>query len=186
MTWASIWTKWVVPWVLQMAQTMQFYSDVPSLPPLIYLPANVWKWSCSDGAVYECGDTMSPHKHSVCHSAAQSCPTLCDPMACSTPGFSVLHQLPELAQTHVHWVGDVIQPSHPLPSPSPPAFNFSQHQGLFQWIGSSHQVVKVLELQLLINIHNSFPLGLTGLISYSTYCHPIYQDLTPCLSGFWH
>ena len=65
-------------------------------------------------------------------------------------------------------------------------FQFFQHQGLFQWIGSSHQVVKVLELQLLINIHNSFPLGLTGLISYSTYCHPIYQDLTPCLSGFWH
>ena len=129
MTWASVWTKWVVPWVLQMAQTMQFYSDVPPLPPLIYLPANVWKWSCSDGAVYECGDTMFPHKHSVCHSVAQSCPTLCDPMDCSTPGFSVLHQLPELAQTHVHWVSDAIQPFHPLSSPSPPAFSLSQHQG---------------------------------------------------------
>ena len=64
-------------------------------------------------------------------SVAQSCPTLCDPMNCSTPGFTVHHQLPELAQTHVHRVSDAIQPSHPLLSPSPPAFNLSQHQGLF-------------------------------------------------------
>ena len=64
-------------------------------------------------------------------SLAQSCPTLCDPMDCSTPGFPVHHQLPELTQTHDHWVGDAIQPSHPLLSPSPPAFNLSQHQGLF-------------------------------------------------------
>ena len=65
-----------------------------------------------------------------CSSVAQSCPTLCDPMNCSTPGLPVLRHLPELAQTHVHWVSDAIQPSHPLLSPSP-AFNFSQHQGLF-------------------------------------------------------
>ena len=78
-------------------------------------------------------------------SVAQSCLTLCDPMDCSTPGFPVLYQLPELAQTHVHRVSDAIQPSHPLSSPSPPAFNLSQHQGLFQWVSSSHQVVKVLE-----------------------------------------
>ena len=64
-------------------------------------------------------------------SVAKSCPTLCDPMDCSTPGFPVHHQLPELAQTHVHLIGDAIEPSHPLPSPSPPAFNLSQHQGLF-------------------------------------------------------
>ena len=63
---------------------------------------------------------------------AQSCPTLCDPMDCSTPGFPVLHQLPELSQTHVHQVGDAIQPSHPLSSTSPPAFNLSQHQDLFK------------------------------------------------------
>ena len=63
---------------------------------------------------------------------AQLCPTLCDPMDCSMPGFHVHHQLPELAQTHVHGVGDTIQPSHPLSYPSPPAFNLSQHQGLFQ------------------------------------------------------
>ena len=68
-------------------------------------------------------------------------------MDCSTPGFPVLHHFLEFAQTHVHWVGDAIQPSHPLSSPSP-AFNLTQHQGLFQWVGSSHQVAKVLELQL--------------------------------------
>ena len=71
---------------------------------------------------------------------------------CSTPGFPVHHQLPELAQTHTHWVSDAIQPSHPS-SPSPPAFNLSQHQGLFQWVSSSHQVAQVLEFQLQ---HQSF------------------------------
>ena len=81
-------------------------------------------------------------------SVAQSCPTLCNPVNRSTPGFPVHHQLPEIAQTHVHWVSDAIQPSYSLSSPSPPAFNLSQHQGLFQWVSSSHQVAKVLELQL--------------------------------------
>ena len=81
-----------------------------------------------------------------CRSVAQSCPTLCDPMNCSTPGFPVLHHLPELAQAHVHWVGDAIQPSHPLSSPCPPALNLSQHQGLFQWVSSLRQVAKILEL----------------------------------------
>ena len=81
-------------------------------------------------------------------SVAQSCLTLWDPMDCSMPGFPVQHQLPELAQTHVHWVGDAIQPSHPLSSPSPSAFNLSQHRGLFQWVSSLHHVAKVLELQL--------------------------------------
>ena len=75
-------------------------------------------------------------------SVTQSCPTLCDPMDCSTPGFPVLHSLPELAQTHIHRVSDAIQTSHPLSSP-PPAFNLSQHQGLLQCVGSSHQVAKV-------------------------------------------
>ena len=78
-----------------------------------------------------------------CYSVAQSCPTLCDSMDCSRPGFPVLHHLLELAQTHVHWVGDAIQPPHPLASPSPPTLNLAQHQGVFQWIGSSHQVAKV-------------------------------------------
>ena len=74
-------------------------------------------------------------------------------MDCSTPGLLVHHQLPAFTQTHVHWVSDAIWPSHPLLSPSPPALNLSQHQGLFQWVSSSHQVAKVLELQLQ---HQSF------------------------------
>ena len=80
--------------------------------------------------------------------ATQSCPTLYDPMDSSMPGFPVYHQLPELTQTHVHWVSDAIQPSHPLSSPFLPAFNLSQHQGLFKWVSSSHQVAKILEFQL--------------------------------------
>ena len=86
-------------------------------------------------------------------SVAQSCPTLCDPMNHSTPGLPVHHQLPEFTQTHVHWVTDAIQPSHPLSSPSPPAPNPSQHQGLFQWVNFSHQEAKGLEFQLQ---HQSF------------------------------
>ena len=81
-------------------------------------------------------------------SAAQSCLTLCDPMNRSTPGLPVHHQLPEFTQTHVHRFSDAIQPSHPLASPSPPAPNPSQHQSLFQWVSSSHEVAKVLEFQL--------------------------------------
>ena len=80
-------------------------------------------------------------------SVTQSCPTLCNPMNHSTPSLPVHHQLPEPTQTHVHWVGDAIQPSHPLSSPSP-ALNLSQHQGSFKWGSSSHQVAKVLEFQL--------------------------------------
>ena len=86
-------------------------------------------------------------------SVAQSCPTLCDPMNHSTPGRPVHHQLPEFTQNHVHRVGDAIQPSHLLSSPSPPALNLSQHRGLFQWVNSSHEVAKVLEFQLQ---HQSF------------------------------
>ena len=86
-------------------------------------------------------------------SVAQSCPTLCDPMNRSAPGLPD-HQLPpEFTQTHVHQAGDAIQPFHPLSSPSPPAPNPSQHQGLFQWVKSSHEVAKVLEFQLQ---HQSF------------------------------
>ena len=89
---------------------------------------------------------------SCCFSVAHLCPTLCDPMDCSTPGFPV-HHLLELAQTHVHWVSDAIQPSLLLLSLSTPAINLSQHQGLFYWDGSSHQVAKVLEMQFQ---HQSF------------------------------
>ena len=86
-------------------------------------------------------------------SVAQSCLTLCNPMNHSMPGLPVHHQRPEFTQTHVHWVSDAIQLSHPLLSPSPPTFNLSQHQGLFKWGSSLHQVAKVLELQLQ---HQSF------------------------------
>ena len=81
-------------------------------------------------------------------SVAQSCPTLCNPMNRGTPGLPVHHQLLEFTQTHVYRVSDAIQPSHPLSSPSPPAPNPSQHQSLFQWVTSSHEVAKVLEFQL--------------------------------------
>ena len=92
--------------------------------------------------------------HSVQFSSvAQSCLTLCDPMNRSTPGLPVHHQLPEFTQTQVCRVSDAIQPSHPLSSPSPPAPNPSQHQSLFQWVSSSHEVAKVLEFQLQ---HQSF------------------------------
>ena len=83
-------------------------------------------------------------------------------MDCSVPGLPVYHPLPEFTQTHVHWVGDAIQPSYPLSSPSPPTLNFSQHQGLFKWVSSSLQVAKVLEFQLQ---HQSFQ-EYSGLISF--------------------
>ena len=97
---------------------------------------------------------MIPERLSVQFSAvAQSCPTLYNPINHSTPGLPVHHQLLEFTQTYVHWVSDAIQPSHPLSSPFPPAPNPSQHQGLFQWVNSSHEVGKVLEFQLQ---HHSF------------------------------
>ena len=95
---------------------------------------------------------LKPANPPIC-SVSQSCPTLCDPKDYSTPSFPVLHHLPQLAQTHVHWVGDAIQPSHSLLFSSPPAFYISQHPGPFQWVGSLHQVAKILELQLH---HQSF------------------------------
>ena len=95
-------------------------------------------------------------------SVTQLCPTLCDPIDCSMPGFPVPYQLPELTQTHVHRVGDAIQPSHPLLCPSPPTFNFSQHRGLFQWVSSSHQVAIYWSLNFSINPSNEY----SGLISF--------------------
>ena len=84
------------------------------------------------------------------------------PMDCSTPGFPVHHQFPEPTQTHIHWVSDAIQPSHPLSPPSPPDFSLSQHQGLFQWVSFLHQVAKVLEFHFNISPSNEHP----GLISF--------------------
>ena len=87
------------------------------------------------------------------NSVAQLCLTLCDSVGCNTSGIPLHHQLLKLAQTRVHGVGDATQPSHPLLTPSPPTFNLFQHQGLFKWVSSSHQVVKILEFQLQ---HQSF------------------------------
>ena len=95
-------------------------------------------------------------------SVAQLCPTLCDSMNHSTPGLPVHHQLLESTQTHGHWVGDAIQPSHPLSSPSPPDLNLSQHQGFFQWVSSSHQVAKYWSFSFNISSSNEHP----GLISF--------------------
>ena len=103
-----------------------------------------------------------------CSSVPKSCLTLCDPTDCSTPRSPVLHHLPEFAQTHVHWVSDAIQPIHPLSSP-PPALNLSQHLGLFQGVGSSHQVTNYWTSAsvLPMNIQSWFPLGYTGLSELS-------------------
>ena len=106
---------------------------------------------------------------------AQLYPTLCDPMDCIAPCLPVHHQLPEFTQTPVHRVGDAIQPSHPLPPPSPFAFDLSQPQGLFQRGGSLHQVAKSIRALgsasvLPMNIQVCFPLGWTGLISLGTSC----------------
>ena len=107
--------------------SLPFFSGLPEMPIVSYFNA------------YSIISQFS--------SVAQSCPTLCDPRDCSTPGFPVHQQFPELIQTHVHRVSDAFQPFHPLSSPSHPAFILSQHQSLFLWVSSSHQVAKVLELQ---------------------------------------
>ena len=95
-------------------------------------------------------------------SVAQWCPAVYDPTNHSTPGLPIHHQLPESTQTHVHWVGDTIQPSHPLSSPSPPALNLSQYQGLFKWVSSSHQVAKLWSFSFSISPSNEY----SRLISY--------------------
>ena len=103
------------------------------------------------------------------NSVTQSCPTLCNPMNRSTPGLPIHHQLPEFTQTHVHWVGDAIQPSHPLSSPSPPALSLSQHQGLFKWVSSLPQVAQYWSFSsasvLPMNTQDWSPLEWTGWIS---------------------
>ena len=114
----------------------------------------------------------------------QACPTLCDSMACSTPGIPVHHQLLEPAQIHVHRVGDAIQPSRPLSSTSP-AFNLSQYQGLFQWVSSSHQVAKVLEFQLQ---HHSFQcvfrVDFSWCHSVSPSCPTLCDPMDCSMPGF--
>ena len=133
------------------------YNDVlPSKVLRAHVRKQKWQWSgvCQSGVSRETEPIWTMHLEisyrnvlTWFSSVAQLCPTLWDPMDCSTPGLPVHHQLLEFAQIHVYQVSDAIQPSHLLSSPSPPAFKPSQHQGLFQWVSSSYQMVKVLELQ---------------------------------------
>ena len=135
---------------------MSFTKSLP-IPGLFHslsllelpIPPTTSSISANDFALYFT-ETLETIQFS---SVAQSCPTFCKPMDCSMPGLRVHRQLLKFTQTHVHWVGDAIQPSHPLLSPSPPAFSLSQHQGLFKQVKSSHQVAKLLEFQLQ---HQSF------------------------------
>jgi len=110
-------------------------------------------WLSSKDVLYKIAICTTLHISVQYSSVAQLCLTLCDPMNCRSPGLPVHHQLPEFTQTHVHRVSDAIQPSHPLSSPSSPDPNPSQHQSLFQWVNSSHEVAKVLEFPLQ---HQSF------------------------------
>ena len=153
-----------VPGILQ-ARTLQWvaisFSNEWKWKVKVKSLSHVWLFTTPWTAAYQAPPSMGfsrqeywsgvpwPSPSSVQFSSVtQSCPTLCNPMNFSTPGLPVHQQLPEFTQTHVHRVSDAIQPSHPLSSPSPPAPNPSQHQGLFQWVNSSHEVAKLLEFQL--------------------------------------
>ena len=125
----------------------------------------------------------------------QSCPTLCDPMGCSTPGLPVHYQLLEFTQTHVHRVGDAIQPFHPLSSPSPPAFNLLQHQGLFQRVSSSHQVAKYWSFSFNISPSNehsgqisfrmeSFDIAVQGTLKSLLQHHSLKASIFQCSAFF--
>ena len=137
----------------------------------LFLLGLVWYmvFKSPDSLLIICVDTVSTIEYGVSSiqfisvQLLSRIKTFCDPIDCSTPDFLVHHQIPELTQTHVHWVSDAIQPSHPLSSPSPPTFNLSQHQGLFQWVSSSHQMARVLEFQLQ---HQCFQWILKTLISF--------------------
>ena len=115
-------------------------------------------------------------------SVTKSCLTLCNPVACSMPGFPVLYHLLELAQTYFHWVSDAIQASCPVSSPSLPAFYLSRHQSLFQWVSSLHHVTKVSSAAsasapvLPINIQDWFVLGLTGLTLQSNGLSRVFSN----------
>ena len=151
-------------------QRMKWLDGITDLMDVSLSELGSWWWTGRPGVLRFMGSQRVGHHwatelnwsllvylnlKSFCHrcSVTQLCLILCDPMDCSMPGFPVLHYLPEFTQIHVHGVGDTIQPSYPLSPPSPRALNLSQHQGLFQWDGSLHQVAKVLELQLQ---HQSF------------------------------
>ena len=147
------WWTWLLPWLWRRCQKFLPMSKVKLYILLVYnslcishtdqLSLTYWYF------IYQFS------------SVAQSCPTLCDPMDCSTPGLPVHHQLPEFIQTNFHWISDAIQPSHPLSSPSPPTFNLSQHQRLFQWVNSLLQVATYWSFSCTISPFNEYS-GLTS------------------------
>ena len=131
--------------------TWQAGKEIPEAMSFQLCQENPFTFLCAPGISKRRNQLLSNFPKNQFSSVAQSYLTHCDPMDCNTPGFPVHQQLLELAQTHVHRVSDAIQPSHPLSSPSPPAFSLSQHPGLFQWVSFFHQVARVLELR-----HQSF------------------------------
>ena len=143
-------------------------------------------WTEEPGKLQSTGSQRIRHywAHISMFSSVAQCPTLCNPMDCSMPSLPVHHQLLEFTQTHAHWVSDAIQPSHSLSSPSPPAFSLSQHQSLFQWVNSSHEVAKVFGVSasasvLPMNIQDWFPLGWTCWISLrSKGLSRVFSDTT--------
>ena len=147
--------SWLIPLELTGLISMQFkgLSRVFSITiwkhQFFSTPASLWSSSYIHSWLLKKPFVDVSDTQSYCRSVTQSCPTLHNPMNCSTPGFPVLHCLLEFAQTYVHWVSDAIQPSSLLSFPSPPAFSLSQHRVFSkQWVSSPHQVAKVLELQL--------------------------------------
>ena len=136
--------------ILASSSYYQFW-DLNIIMNVLWYPWNWEDWRQKEKMAVEYEVVRQHHQlsgHQSVSSVSQSCPTLCDPMKCSTPGLPVHHQLPGPTQSHVHWVNDAIHPSHPLSSPYPPALDLSQHQGVFKWVSSSHQVTKELEFQL--------------------------------------
>ena len=167
--WDKLWVSWLVQNILMATLCDGFKihkcSDRPPcrvyVSPLSILAGFLWGFVslihhfilCICPLGFLLSPSQPPFYPLCCCSVTKSCPTLCDPMDCSTPGFPVLRCLPEFAQTHVLWVGDAIQPSHPLLPPLLLPSIFSHHQGLFQWVSSSLHVAKVLDSQLQ---HQSF------------------------------
>ena len=135
-----VFISWVSSGLISLPSAMVAISDVCDFLclPVWQVILHLSERAHQSGVLLLSGSRVgtSEFEGSVCCSVAKLCPALCDPMDCSTPGLPVLHYLPEFAQTHVHWVGDTIQPSHPLSPPFPPALNLSQHQGIFQWVDS--------------------------------------------------
>ena len=137
----------LTPCITCLGESCLHAPSIPSMHSGSHMRQPPWKWVLQLQPI-NTKDNFSPKRIRLqphCCSVPKSFLTLCNAIDCSTPGFPVLHSLPEFAQTHF---SDMIQPSHPLSSPSPPALNLSQHQGLLQCVGSSHHVAKVLELQL--------------------------------------